>query len=128
MQDLSTFFGIDPEQSRQMSQNMQQGASALQGMIGSISSLLDSVTWEGPGAKSFLGDWNGSMRPETWWWRWLNGPSVLSSLPSTMRSRLRIGQRPSVWCATFAARYPAVLGSQLWRSSGRCARRREAGQ
>ncbi|GMA30754.1 WXG100 family type VII secretion target [Litorihabitans aurantiacus] len=64
MYDRNTFYGIDPEYSRNASRGMEQGAGDLGSLVGSISAMLDSITWEGAGAKRFLGDWNGALRPE----------------------------------------------------------------
>lgn len=64
MYDRNTFYGLDPEYSRNASRGMEQGAGDLGSLVGSISAMLDSITWEGAGAKRFLGDWNGALRPE----------------------------------------------------------------
>lgn len=64
MYDRTRFFGIDPQQSRQHARAMQTGAGQIDGIVGQIGSLLDSVQWSGPGAQRFLGEWGGALRPE----------------------------------------------------------------
>ena len=64
MYDKSTFFGIDAQQSREHARAMRTGAGQLDGIVGQIGSLLDSVQWSGPGADRFVGEWSGALRPE----------------------------------------------------------------
>lgn len=64
MYDKSQFYGSDPEYSRQASQQMDATAENLKGLVGSISSMLEQVTWVGGDAQRFVGDWNGALRPE----------------------------------------------------------------
>jgi len=62
--DKSQFHGIDPEYSREASQNMDKTADNLKGLVGSISSMLEQVTWVGGDAQRFVGEWHGALRPE----------------------------------------------------------------
>lgn len=62
--DPSQFYGLDPEYSREASQGMEASADDLRGMVGDISSVLESVLWIGPAAHRFKQDWDGSLRPE----------------------------------------------------------------
>lgn len=64
MSDKSQFYGIDPNETRAASRRMDGGASSLKSVIGDISSLLEQVQWTGPGSQRFVGEWNGSLRPE----------------------------------------------------------------
>ena len=62
--DRSKFYGMDPDEADRGSRQVNEGAAQVRGMVGAISSLLDSVVWEGGDASQFMGDWNGSLRPE----------------------------------------------------------------
>ena len=64
MYDKSTFYGIDPQHSRQQARAMRTGAGELDSIVGQIGSMLSSVTWSGAGADRFLGEWHGALRPE----------------------------------------------------------------
>ncbi|WP_166353788.1 WXG100 family type VII secretion target [Phytoactinopolyspora limicola] len=64
MVDKANFMGIDPEQTRAASQQMDSTADNLGSMVSMLGSMLDSVFWEGDDAKRFMSDWNGSLRPE----------------------------------------------------------------
>lgn len=62
--DRSTFYGMDPDEADRGSRQVNEGASQVRGMVGAISSMLDSIVWEGEDSSRFMGDWNGSLRPE----------------------------------------------------------------
>ncbi|PZR51573.1 hypothetical protein DNL40_15890 [Xylanimonas oleitrophica] len=64
MHDKSTFYGIDPQQSREHARAMRSGAGDLSDIVGAIGSMLSQVTWTGPGAERFLQEWDGALRPE----------------------------------------------------------------
>lgn len=64
MHDRSQFYGIDPEYSREASRRMDDGAASLRSMVGSVSAMLAQVTWVGGDAERFVGEWEGSLRPE----------------------------------------------------------------
>ena len=64
MYDKSTFHGIDPQYSRQQARAMRTGAGDLDGIVGQIGSMLSQVTFTGPGAERFLGEWDGALRPQ----------------------------------------------------------------
>lgn len=64
MHDRSQFYGIDPEYSREASRRMDDGAASLKSMVGSVSAMLAQVTWVGGDAERFVGEWEGSLRPE----------------------------------------------------------------
>lgn len=64
MYDKSQFYGSDPEYNRQASRSMDATAENLKGLVGSISSMLEQVTWVGADAQRYVSDWNGSLRPE----------------------------------------------------------------
>ena len=62
--DRSTFYGIDPDETDHGARQVNEGATQIRGMVGAISSMLDSFVWEGGDAERFMGDWGGSLRPE----------------------------------------------------------------
>lgn len=62
--DRSKFYGMDPDEAEHGSRQVNEGASQVRGMVGAISSLLDSIVWEGDDSHRFMSDWNGSLRPE----------------------------------------------------------------
>jgi hypothetical protein len=64
MVDRSRFMGIDPEQTREASRQMDASASNLGGMVKMLGAMLESVYWQGDDATRFMSDWNGSLRPE----------------------------------------------------------------
>ena len=64
MYDRSSFYGIDPEYSRNSSRQMDSQAGELKGAVDDMSALLDAVLWLGPSAVRFKTDWDGSLRPE----------------------------------------------------------------
>ena len=64
MHDRTSFYGIDPQESRQRARAMRSGAGDLSSMVAGIGSMLGQVTWAGPGAGRFLDEWDGALRPE----------------------------------------------------------------
>lgn len=64
MYDRSSFYGIDPEYSRDASRQMDSQAVQLKGAVDNMSALLEAVLWIGPAAERFKTDWDGSLRPE----------------------------------------------------------------
>ncbi|SDP22809.1 Proteins of 100 residues with WXG [Pedococcus dokdonensis] len=62
--DRSRFYGMDPDEAEQGSRQMNEGAAQVRGMVDQISALLGEVVWEGADSQRFLGDWDGSLRPE----------------------------------------------------------------
>jgi hypothetical protein len=62
--DRSRFYGLDPDEAEHGSRHMNEGASQVRGMVDQISALLGEVVWEGADSQRFLGDWDGSLRPE----------------------------------------------------------------
>ncbi len=62
--DRSKFHGMDPDEAEQGSRRMNEGAEQVRGIVGQVSALLDSVVWEGADSQRFMGDWDGSLRPE----------------------------------------------------------------
>lgn len=64
MHDAQNFWGLDPEYARDASGRMESSAVELGSMVNQISGLLQSVTWEGPGARRFTQDWSGAVAPD----------------------------------------------------------------
>ena len=62
--DRSRFYGMDPDEAEHGSRQMNEGAAQVRGMVDQISALLGEVVWEGADSQRFLGDWDGSLRPE----------------------------------------------------------------
>lgn len=61
---MNRMSGMDTEEGRNTSRNMDQHASAVGQMVGGISNMLGSVVWVGSDAKRFHSDWNGSFAPQ----------------------------------------------------------------
>lgn len=60
----SNVSGMDTEQAREVSRNMNQQAGQVAGVVSNISAMLASVNWTGPDAEGFVNDWNGSFAPQ----------------------------------------------------------------
>lgn len=56
--------GMDTEEARGTSRRMDDHAAAVEGVLGSISAVIEGITWTGGGADRFRDDWNGSFRPQ----------------------------------------------------------------
>ena len=54
----SGFFGADVEQLRQLSRSLAQHAEELQSIRARLGSRVEAVSWLGPDADRFRGDWN----------------------------------------------------------------------
>lgn len=58
------FQGMDVDHARTAARQMDGGASQVQGIVGGITQMLASVTWEGEDAKRFRADWEGTFQPQ----------------------------------------------------------------
>jgi uncharacterized protein YukE len=56
--------GMDTEQGRQVSGQMDSHASQVSGMVGRISSVVGALKWQGADRETFLSDWHGSFAPQ----------------------------------------------------------------
>lgn len=56
--------GMDTEQGRQVSGQMDSHASQVSGMVGRISSVVGALKWQGSDRETFLSDWHGSFAPQ----------------------------------------------------------------
>ncbi len=52
-------WGLDIQQVRQLSTQLNQKASDIDSILSTLSSALSSTQWEGPDATQFRNDWSG---------------------------------------------------------------------
>ncbi len=52
-------WGLDVEQVRQLSTQLNQKATDIEGILSSLTSALNATQWEGPDANQFRNDWSG---------------------------------------------------------------------
>ncbi|WP_438354532.1 WXG100 family type VII secretion target [Microbacterium sp. CJ88] len=53
-------WGLDVQQVRQLSSQLNTKAGDIQGILTTLTSLLNSTQWTGPDAEQFRSDWSGS--------------------------------------------------------------------
>jgi ABC-type transporter Mla subunit MlaD len=53
-------WGLDVQQVRQLSSQLNSKAGDIQGILTTLTSLLNSTQWTGPDAEQFRSDWSGS--------------------------------------------------------------------
>jgi uncharacterized protein YukE len=59
MENDMAVWGLDVEQVRTLSTQLNQKAQDIQGILSSLTSQLNGTAWEGPDATQFRNDWNG---------------------------------------------------------------------
>jgi uncharacterized protein YukE len=52
-------WGLDVQQVRQLSSQLNQKASDIDSILSTLTSTLSSTQWEGPDATQFRNDWSG---------------------------------------------------------------------
>ncbi len=52
-------WGLDVQQVRQLSTQLNQKASDIDSILSTLSNALNSTQWEGPDATQFRNDWSG---------------------------------------------------------------------
>lgn len=52
-------WGLDVEQVRQLSSQLNQKAADIESILSTLTSALNSTQWEGPDANQFRNDWSG---------------------------------------------------------------------
>tara|TARA_R110002020_G_scaffold77567_2_gene195782 strand:+ start:2702 stop:2968 length:267 start_codon:yes stop_codon:yes gene_type:complete len=52
-------WGLDVQQVRQLSSQLNQKAADIDGVLSTLTSALNSTQWEGPDANQFRNDWSG---------------------------------------------------------------------
>ena len=52
-------WGLDVEQVRQLSSQLSQRASDIEGVLSTLTTTLNSTDWTGPDATGFRSDWSG---------------------------------------------------------------------
>ncbi len=52
-------WGLDIEQVRQLSSQLNQKAADIESILSTLTSALNSTQWEGPDANQFRNDWSG---------------------------------------------------------------------
>lgn len=52
-------WGLDVQQVRQLSSQLNQKASDIDGILSSLTGVLNNTQWEGPDAVQFRNDWTG---------------------------------------------------------------------
>lgn len=52
-------WGLDIEQVRQLSSQLNQKAADIESILSTLTSALNSTQWEGPDANQFRTDWSG---------------------------------------------------------------------
>lgn len=52
-------WGLDVEQVRNLSGQLNQKASDIEGILSTLTSSLDNTQWQGPDANQFRSDWSG---------------------------------------------------------------------
>lgn len=52
-------WGLDVQQVRQLSTQLNQKASDIDSILSTLTSALNSTEWEGPDAMQFRNDWSG---------------------------------------------------------------------
>lgn len=58
------FQGMDVEHARTTARQMDGGTGMVRGLVGGITQMLASVTWEGEDAQRFKADWEGTFLPQ----------------------------------------------------------------
>jgi uncharacterized protein YukE len=53
-------WGLDVQQVRQLSAQLNQKAGEIESALGTLTSALANTQWEGPDAIAFRNDWSGS--------------------------------------------------------------------
>ncbi|BDZ39628.1 WXG100 family type VII secretion target [Microbacterium suwonense] len=52
-------WGLDVQQVRQLSSQLNQKASDIDGVLSSLTGVLNNTQWQGPDATQFRNDWTG---------------------------------------------------------------------
>ena len=52
-------WGLDVQQVRQLSTQLQAKAGDIEGVLNQLTSLLNNTQWTGPDAEAFRADWQG---------------------------------------------------------------------
>jgi uncharacterized protein YukE len=57
-----SMYGANPEQLNGLGRSMKQQRTAIDGVIGAVSSALAGTVWEGPARQQFESEWNTSFK------------------------------------------------------------------
>ena len=57
-----SMYGANPEQLNGLGRSMKQQKTAIDGVIGAVSSALAGTVWEGPARQQFESEWNTSFK------------------------------------------------------------------
>lgn len=57
-----TLYGADPEQLAALGRTMRQQMTAIDGLMGSVNSVLAGTTWTGPARDRFEHEWHQTFR------------------------------------------------------------------
>lgn len=57
-----SMYGANPEQLNGLGRSMKQQRTAIDGVIGPVSSALAGTVWEGPARQQFESEWNTSFK------------------------------------------------------------------
>jgi uncharacterized protein YukE len=57
-----SMYGANPEQLNGLGRSMKQQRTAIDGVIGAVSSALAGTVWEGPARQQFESEWNTTFK------------------------------------------------------------------
>lgn len=57
-----SMYGANPEQLNGLGRSMRQQRTAIEGVVGAVSSALAGTVWEGPARQQFESEWNTTFK------------------------------------------------------------------